>query len=67
MLELIFFSTAFVCGFVIFQLRLPPLIGFLAAGFILRSLGYQSTDILESLSAVGVSLLLFFNWFKIRS
>ena len=59
MLELIFFSTAFVCGFVIFQLRLPPLIGFLAAGFILRSLGYQSTDILESLSAVGVSLLLF--------
>ncbi len=59
MLELIFFCTAFVCGFVIFQMRLPPLIGFLAAGFILHSLGYRSTALLENISSVGVTLLLF--------
>jgi predicted Kef-type K+ transport protein len=58
-LELIFFSTAFICGFIIFQLRLPPLIGFLAAGFILRALGYESTELLESISSIGVTLLLF--------
>ena len=59
LLELIFFSTAFVCGFVIFQMRLPPLIGFLAAGFLLRSIGYESTALLENISSIGVTLLLF--------
>lgn len=59
MVELIFFCTAFVGGFLVFQLHLPPLIGFLGAGFILHSLGYQSTPLLESISSMGVTLLLF--------
>ncbi|NRA19005.1 MAG: cation:proton antiporter [Oceanospirillaceae bacterium] len=59
MLDLIFFGSAFGCGFIVLQLRLPPLIGFLAAGFILHSLGYQSTASLEKISALGVTLLLF--------
>jgi len=59
MLELIYFCSAFACGFAVFQLRLPPLIGFLAAGFILHSLGYRSTALLDYLSSIGVTLLLF--------
>ena len=59
MLELIFFCAAFVCGFLVFQMKLPPLIGFLSAGFILHSFGYQSTPLLESISSMGVTLLLF--------
>ncbi|NQZ33030.1 MAG: cation:proton antiporter [Oceanospirillaceae bacterium] len=59
MLELVFFGCAFCCGLVVSQFRLPPLIGFLAAGFILHSLGYQSTAALEHASALGVTLLLF--------
>jgi predicted Kef-type K+ transport protein len=59
MLEIFYLGSAFVCGFVILQLRLPPLIGFLAAGFLLHSLGYESTDALETISSLGVTLLLF--------
>ncbi len=59
MLELIYFCSAFVCGFVLLQLRLPPLIGFLAAGFILHSVGYRTTASLEIISSLGVTLLLF--------
>ncbi|MDP2561583.1 cation:proton antiporter family protein [Psychrobium sp. 1_MG-2023] len=65
-MELIFFSTAFVCGFVILQLRLPPMIGFLAAGFILHLVGYQSTDLLQNIADLGVTLLLFTIGLKLR-
>lgn len=65
-MELIFFSTAFVCGFIVLQLKLPPLIGFLAAGFILHAAGYQSTPILDQLANLGVTLLLFSIGLKLR-
>jgi len=65
-MELIFFSTAFICGFIVFQLKLPPLIGFLAAGFILHGAGYQSTPLLDQLANLGVTLLLFSIGLKLR-
>jgi len=65
-MELIFFSTAFICGFVVFQMKLPPLIGFLAAGFLLNAVGYQSTPLLEQLASLGVTLLLFSIGLKLR-
>jgi len=65
-MELIFFSTAFICGFIVFQLKLPPLIGFLAAGFVLHAAGYQSTPLLEQLANLGVTLLLFSIGLKLR-
>lgn len=65
-MELIFFSTAFLCGFVIFQLKLPPLIGFLAAGFILHAAGYQATPLLMQIADLGVTLLLFSIGLKLR-
>jgi len=65
-MELIFFSTAFICGFLVFQLKLPPMIGFLGAGFILHGAGYQSTPILDQLADLGVTLLLFSIGLKLR-
>ena len=59
MLEILYFCSAFICGFIVFQCRLPPLIGFLAAGFILHALGYRATELLHNSASLGVTLLLF--------
>ncbi|WP_199610791.1 cation:proton antiporter family protein [Flocculibacter collagenilyticus] len=65
-MELIFFATAFVCGFVVLQLNLPPLIGFLVAGFVLKLAGFESTILLEQVSALGVTILLFSIGLKLK-
>lgn len=52
-------ALAFAAGYIAHLVRLPPLIGFLAAGFILNALGQQSTDALEQVADLGVTLLLF--------
>lgn len=65
-MELLFFAIAFVCGFSVYQLKLPPLIGFLMAGFILNLLGHQTTELLTSLADLGVTLLLFSIGLKLK-
>jgi glutathione-regulated potassium-efflux system ancillary protein KefC len=50
---------AFVCGFLVKHINLPPLIGYLAAGFGLHSLGVQPDASLQTLGNLGVILLLF--------
>ena len=53
-------SFAFLCGFIARLLKLPPLIGFLAAGFLLNGLGIrQAGEALQELADLGVTLLLF--------
>lgn len=53
-------SFAFLCGFIARLLKLPPLIGFLAAGFLLNGLGIrQGGEALQELADLGVTLLLF--------
>ncbi len=53
-------SFAFLCGFVARFCKLPPLIGFLAAGFLLNGLGIrQAGEALQELADLGVTLLLF--------
>ncbi|MCH1926090.1 cation:proton antiporter [Shewanella sp. C32] len=49
------------CGMAVNSINLPPLIGYLAAGFVLYVLGVQpdSLPILHSLADLGVTLLLF--------
>ncbi|MEE2815614.1 MAG: cation:proton antiporter, partial [Actinomycetota bacterium] len=51
--------TAAVLGTVAHLLRIPPLVGFLAAGFLLGALGVQPFTGLEVLADIGVMLLLF--------
>ncbi|AEF42877.1 cation:proton antiporter family protein [Hoyosella subflava] len=49
----------FVGGLIAMGLRLPPLVGFLAAGFALNFMGYEETDALSVIADLGVTLLLF--------
>ena len=65
-MELIYFATAFVCGFAVYQLKLPPLIGFLLAGFALNLYGYKTTELLNTLANLGVTLLLFSIGLKLK-
>ncbi|KLV09195.1 potassium transporter Kef [Photobacterium aquae] len=58
-MELIYIIAAFLAGFIALRCKLPPLVGFLVAGFALNSAGYTSTDALTTLADLGVTLLLF--------
>lgn len=59
-------SFAFALGLIVRRLGLPPLVGFLLAGFSLSIMGYQSNAALEQIAHIGVLLLLFSVGLKIR-
>ena len=52
-------SVAFILGFLVRQIGLPPLVGFLAAGFALNGLGFEGGETLQTFADLGVTLLLF--------
>lgn len=52
-------ALAFAAGFAVQRLGLPPLIGFLAAGFALNALGFERSPALDTIANLGVTLLLF--------
>ncbi len=54
----IFITIAFVLGFLVRQVGLPPLVGFLAAGFVLNGLGFEGGETLQTFADLGVTLLL---------
>lgn len=58
-MEPTFIAVAFACGWAVYLIKLPPLIGFLAAGFVLNAMGYESNTTLDSIANLGVTLLLF--------
>ena len=58
-MEIGFLLVAFALGFAARVVGLPPLVGYLVAGFVLHGFGYESTDAIESISEIGVLLLLF--------
>lgn len=59
-------SFAFTLGLFMRLIGLPPLVGYLAAGFILSILGYETNNILDHVSHAGVLLLLFSVGLKLR-
>ncbi len=59
-------ATAFVFGFIVRQIGLPPLVGFLAAGFALNLFGVETTPALYKLSEIGIILLLFSIGLKVK-
>lgn len=59
-------ALAFVCGFIIHLFGLPPLIGFLLAGFALHTLGVESSSFLLSIADIGITLLLFTIGLKLK-
>ena len=62
----IFITIAFVLGFLVRQVGLPPLVGFLAAGFVLNGLGFEGGETLQTFADLGVTLLLFSIGLKLR-
>lgn len=58
-MELILISTAFIAGFIALKCHLPPLVGFLVAGFGLFAFGFETNDTIIALADLGVTLLLF--------
>lgn len=52
-------SLAFILGFLARSIGLPPLVGFLATGFVLNYLGFASGEMLQKLADLGITLLLF--------
>jgi len=58
-MDYIWVAVAFVCGFLVKQINLPPLVGYLAAGFGLHALGVEPDASLDTLADLGVTLLLF--------
>lgn len=52
-------SLAFSLGFLARLIGLPPLVGFLATGFVLNYMGFSSGEMLQKLADLGITLLLF--------
>ncbi|MDJ0955174.1 MAG: cation:proton antiporter [Acidimicrobiia bacterium] len=58
-MEIAFIVVAFVLGFAAAEVRLPPLVGYLIAGFVLHAFGFESTETIDTIADLGVLLLLF--------
>ena len=59
-------AAAFLCGLVISRVGLPPMVGFLAAGFLLNALGVEGGDFLNVMADLGITLLLFSIGLKLK-
>lgn len=55
----IYLLVTFGLGGLAMALRLPPLVGFLAAGFVINALDVPNLPMLETMADLGVTLLLF--------
>lgn len=59
-------AIAFLCGLVVKNIGLPPLVGFLIAGFVLNLFGVKSSEFLSALADLGITLLLFTIGLKLK-
>jgi glutathione-regulated potassium-efflux system ancillary protein KefC len=59
-------TIAFAFGFTVKQIGLPPLVGFLAAGFFLNFMGVEPGETLGQLADIGIILLLFSIGLKVQ-
>lgn len=62
----IWLTFAFVLGLAVRLAGLPPLVGYLLAGFVLSALGYQSNVLIQEIAHAGVLILLFSVGLKLR-
>lgn len=65
-MELLWVGAAYALGLLASRSGLPPLVGYLGAGFVLWSLGHQSSNLLGEIADIGVLLLLFTVGLKLR-
>ena len=62
----IWLSIAFLFGFIVRLTGLPPLVGYLIAGFVLNFMGAEPGEFIETVSDLGVILLLFTIGLKLK-
>lgn len=65
-MELLWVGAAYALGLLANRFGLPPLVGYLGAGFVLWALGYQNSNLLGEIADIGVLLLLFTVGLKLR-
>ena len=58
-MEYAFLLFAFVCGLTVKLIGIPPLVGYLLAGFLLNFAGYGLTDELTQIANLGITIMLF--------
>lgn len=58
-MEFIFLFIAFIFGFACKIIKMPPLIGYLVAGFVLNGMGYSLNDSLSTIANLGITIMLF--------
>ena len=58
-MEYVFLLFAFICGLTIKLTGIPPMVGYLAAGFILNAYGFSMTDNLQQIADLGITIMLF--------
>ncbi len=66
MLDVVWIAVAFALGLAVRQVGLPPLVGFLIAGFVLSGFGVEADAIIKELADLGVTLLLFTIGLKLK-
>ena len=59
-------AIAFLCGLAIKTVGLPPMVGFLMAGFMLNALGAEGGEFLNAAADLGITLLLFSIGLKLK-
>jgi len=64
--DIAWLAVAFALGLLSRAAGLPPLVGFLAAGFVLNLFGIDSGEMLQKLADLGITLLLFIVGLKLN-
>jgi len=65
-MDIVAISSAFLLGLIARQFGMPPLVGFLIAGFVLYATGMRITESIFEFAEMGVTLLLFSIGLKLR-
>ncbi len=65
-MELLWVGTAYLTGLISSRLYLPPLVGYLMAGYILNAAGVEANETLNHLADIGIELLLFTVGLKLK-
>ena len=65
-MDIAFLLAAFLLGFAATRVGLPPLVGYLVAGFGLHAFGFDSPEGIETIADIGVLILLFGIGLKLR-
>lgn len=58
-MDILWVGVAFIFGMMVSHIKLPPLVGYLAAGVILGAYGYEAGTALHEVAHLGVLFLLF--------